>query len=524
MESTFVWILMFAGAAVVLLGIFLVASERELKKKRGEIEGLVARLEGQTADGHTAESFQTDSSASPDLLARNRELEMEVKALSADLAQTQRTITEMESTQAESAQMQLKIRQLTGAHEELSRETEELRRRLETSETDLQNARRDDSGAALSRMQAEIDELRLALENSNAQVTELEAARKNLPDLTAIAAERESERQDFQRQIAEMQKQLSEQQRELAETQALRERIEHSESSQQALRAEISRYQEEIPQWEARLAAAQEAASRLGAIQAPYYELLSRHAELADQQRQLHEELAALAGKIVAPTGLAGDMHADVSSAANQFDASKSASSSAAPKLVPFQENSSATGIAPQEATGAAPTDPRAHRFGILCALLFFGAMGVVGVQFLGSEWEPTAVETATAKSPEPVVPPAASASIRAERVATKIENATPADRTQAVAISARPPEPTASRPEITLPPAAAPTGTYRVIHPSRVYAAPQESSRPLGDIEPGVNVNVVSAREGWFEIHSKHGRPPGFIRREVVARVGGAN
>ena len=61
------------------------------------------------------------------------------------------------------------------------------------------------------------------------------------------------------------------------------------------------------------------------------------------------------------------------------------------------------------------------------------------------------------------------------------------------------------------------------MIQPSRVYAAPNESARPLGDIEPGVNVNVVNAREGWYEI-SKHGRPPGFIRREVVARVGDAN
>ena len=41
MDSTFVWILVFAGAAVALLGLFLLASERELKAKRREIEKLV---------------------------------------------------------------------------------------------------------------------------------------------------------------------------------------------------------------------------------------------------------------------------------------------------------------------------------------------------------------------------------------------------------------------------------------------------------------------------------------------------
>ena len=50
MGSIFVWIVMFAGAAVVLLGIFLVASERELKVKRREIEALLSRLENGSQD------------------------------------------------------------------------------------------------------------------------------------------------------------------------------------------------------------------------------------------------------------------------------------------------------------------------------------------------------------------------------------------------------------------------------------------------------------------------------------------
>jgi len=48
-------------------------------------------------------------------------------------------------------------------------------------------------------------------------------------------------------------------------------------------------------------------------------------------------------------------------------------------------------------------------------------------------------------------------------------------------------------------------------MRPSRVYAAPNELSRSIGDIEPGVNVNVVNARDGWLEIHSEHARPLGI-------------
>jgi len=60
--------------------------------------------------------------------------------------------------------------------------------------------------------------------------------------------------------------------------------------------------------------------------------------------------------------------------------------------------------------------------------------------------------------------------------------------------------------PPVTLPSRVA--GTYEITRASRVYAAPSESSQPIGDIEPAVKVSVVNRRDGWLEIHSKHGRP----------------
>jgi hypothetical protein len=68
----------------------------------------------------------------------------------------------------------------------------------------------------------------------------------------------------------------------------------------------------------------------------------------------------------------------------------------------------------------------------------------------------------------------------------------------------------------------AAVAGTYEVTRSTRVFAAPTEFAQQVGEIEPGLKVNVVNARDGWLEIHSKHGRPPGFIRSDAVARVGG--
>jgi hypothetical protein len=62
------------------------------------------------------------------------------------------------------------------------------------------------------------------------------------------------------------------------------------------------------------------------------------------------------------------------------------------------------------------------------------------------------------------------------------------------------------------------PAGTsYEVVRSTRVFSEPKESSRPVARIEAGTEVNVVGAQDDWLEVRSRHGRPPGFIRKEAV-------
>jgi hypothetical protein len=70
---------------------------------------------------------------------------------------------------------------------------------------------------------------------------------------------------------------------------------------------------------------------------------------------------------------------------------------------------------------------------------------------------------------------------------------------------------------------AKAPTAweSYEIIQPTRVFSAPREDSQLIANVEPGTLVNVVNSRNGWLEIRSKHGRPPGFIPRTAATRVG---
>lgn len=57
--------------------------------------------------------------------------------------------------------------------------------------------------------------------------------------------------------------------------------------------------------------------------------------------------------------------------------------------------------------------------------------------------------------------------------------------------------------------------GPYQVLYPTRVYSEPREDSTVVARIPRGMKVNVVGARRDWLEVRSRHGNPPGFIKKD---------
>ena len=62
--------------------------------------------------------------------------------------------------------------------------------------------------------------------------------------------------------------------------------------------------------------------------------------------------------------------------------------------------------------------------------------------------------------------------------------------------------------------------GTFKITRSTQVYSEPSDTSRLIAHIKPGMKINVVDSREGWLEIRSKHGRPPGFVRQAAAVRI----
>lgn len=61
--------------------------------------------------------------------------------------------------------------------------------------------------------------------------------------------------------------------------------------------------------------------------------------------------------------------------------------------------------------------------------------------------------------------------------------------------------------------------GAHTIVRPTPVYSEPSEESALITRLDPGTQVNVVAASRGWYEIRSRSGRPPGFIRQDGASR-----
>lgn len=62
--------------------------------------------------------------------------------------------------------------------------------------------------------------------------------------------------------------------------------------------------------------------------------------------------------------------------------------------------------------------------------------------------------------------------------------------------------------------------GAFKTTRPTEVYSRPSKNSQLVANIGPGMKLNVVDSHDGWLEIRSKHGRPPGFVRQEAAVRI----
>src|SRR5499433_4550703 len=100
METLLAWLLMFAAAAMIVLGILLLAAERELRKQRRELEKLRRNHRIRVGMGlRTSEAQGSETHPSSELMTRNKELIETISSLSVQLEESKRTVEELQCEQ-----------------------------------------------------------------------------------------------------------------------------------------------------------------------------------------------------------------------------------------------------------------------------------------------------------------------------------------------------------------------------------------------------------------------------------------
>ena len=517
MQSTFIWIVIFAGAAISLLAIFLVASERELKKKRQEVEELVSKLSEQPVDVVASTMAMAmpavDSEKVDALQARNQQLENEIATAMSKLDLSRKTIDELQDNQRRAEATQSNAQWLQTSNDQLKSEIEELKQRALTSDARVNesSSQNQDASESQRQLEAQVATLQQQLTASQSKLREFDAVEQKLANAESIEASHRDARRALETRIADLEQELSSRADKLRELDALRERLAEAEKSQQTLRDENRRYGDEIARWQQRSNEAEESRRRLAELREPFDTLLAKQAALEERQREFKGELFAFAQILSNPAE---------NSRPASFDQASNASPAVhvdinPPPAAVFEES---TVVAPTQLVAAQTKEKPKRRFGIFPVVIIVAA----GAALMANLWSLQTVETSTPSLTASLAPATSLKKDVAPKVA--VGESEPDATSVSAPIAAKEPAPMKETKEKAKPVQTASNqtrlaGTYEITQLSRVYAAPSEQSQLVGDIEPGVKVNVVNGKDGWLEIHSKYGRPPGFIRRES-ARV----
>lgn len=283
------------------------------------------------------------------------------------------------------------------------------------------------------------------------------------------------QQEKFEALIRDLERDLAEGKSQVAALEETHKRLQESERICQGLADENRRLGEELAGWQERFAKSEESRRQVSMLRRQIETLQAEHAQVVDRNREIEEKLRASsdAGKISSavaddPTG------ARLTPELSRSD-----------KTGGYLLGSGASALT-ADLTKAARWIVRNRRVGAVFAGVIVAAiMGAVTVKKI-------LISKAPVSRVPIVIPP--------EETAVRVPEAV-----------SKPPINTSSRIR----------GVFQTVRATQVFSKPSEDSALVANIGKGTKVNVVNSADGWLEIRSKHGRPPGFIRKEATERIG---
>ena len=551
MENLYSWLIIFCGATIALLGSFLFLLERELRNKRREVDEFKRKQTTKPVHSFTEEA-RSEAHASTESTTRNEELAREIALLSRRLEESQRALDESQSehrrlaiVQSSSQQLQEQIGNLNKRLEmretELSESTRQIQKvvdltttlkteilglkqqlverekaietlqrgerhwleiksenqklrldkqclqeefdrqriQLNSSEARLQESvhRHQELSDRYARLEQEAIDFKQQLEDSQAKARQMETAQQQLADVESRETVYREQQQRLEALVIDLERELSEgknQVQSLAETHG---HLQETERVCQELIDENRRLGEEISRWQQRFAASEENQRQVTMLRRELEALQTEHARLLDEKRQAQMGIAAVIEETSSEAAISKRKPLNNGSSETSDNPGQLSLYGPAARIPVTKEDESSSVLW--------TSHKQKWRFAAVMVILVIAgaaAMGLLGTPFSTSKEVAVAPATTSDEyGAEPV-----------ERV---------------------------SKPQRKLAPRL--RGTFETVRTAQIYSGPSENSAMIASIGPGMKLNVVDSSNGWLEIRSKHGRPPGFIRQEATVKIG---
>ena len=293
--------------------------------------------------------------------------------------------------------------------------------------------------------------------------------------------------------IGDLERELSEGRSQVVALEETQERLEKMERICQELGDENRRLREEIKGWQERLGKSEEDQRQVSMLRQQFDALQTEHARVIDKNRQIRGKVTDNGDAGVVSPGVEDDStDAMILHSKKNKDAGLASDLSGSDKtgghLMGSSDPAPETHITKETTASQIVWDSivRNWRFGTIFvgAIVLMIAAAVTGKNLRS--------EVPTSGDPTEFSPQAMIVEQRAEPLSKPPINASPRVR-----------------------------GAFQTVRPTQVFSGPSEDSAFITDIGKGTKVNVVDLRDGWLEIRSKHGRPPGFIRQDAAERIG---
>jgi len=424
---------------------------------------------------------QTDTYAE-----RNQTLQNETAELRQELEQHKTSLDELQKSERRYREIHSESQELRMQNQALQQELENQRLELNAREVRLQRAANENQGLSdrCVQLETEMTDWKQRLEESQSKIRDLQIAQQQLADV-------ESREMIYRGQDRKLEAQIDDLERELSEANK-QKTSQKTETDFRELQDENRRLRMQIAQWRERLFVGEENQKEASSLSQQRGE-----SRLVDETRQTQntiitndtivENVSHFPSDSSETTLLhgTGTDTADLSSGPNDSNEKRSnqkddgSRGSAAATRVPNDVKPGSLSRSSVERKWHFRTAPAVVVVLIASAIV----VGLLGTQS----------RTQSLTSNKPAVMPEVSSH---EFAADEDPKA--------------PPKPV---PRLQ--------GIFETTHSTQVYGAPSKNAPVVGNIGPGTKLNVVDSSDGWLEIRSKHGRPPGFVRQDAAVRIG---